>query len=82
MGSDGANQGISRMKAAGAVATPLPRDEASSVIFGMPKQAIATGAVDIVLPLEGIPGHLIKAMQRAGAPLKKPAGSPLVAART
>ncbi len=79
MGSDGA-KGISRMKAAGAYT--IAQDEASSVIFGMPKQAIATGAVDIVLPLEGIPGHLIKAMQRAGAPLKKPAGSPLVAART
>ena len=79
MGSDGAN-GISRMKAAGAYT--IAQDEASSVIFGMPKQAIETGAVDIVLPLEGIPGHLIKTMRGAGAPLKKPAGSPLVSART
>lgn len=79
MGSDGA-KGISRMKAAGAYT--IAQDEASSVIFGMPKEAIETGAVDIVLPLEGIPGHLIKTMQRGGAPLKKPAGSPLVSAST
>ncbi len=79
MGGDGAN-GISRMKAVGA--HTIAQDEASSVIFGMPKEAIETGAVDDVFSLEEIPGHLIKTMRRAGVSLAKPVGSPWAVAGT
>jgi len=48
MGRDGA-QGMLKMKEAGAM--NIAQDEASCVVFGMPKEAIATGAVDKVVPL-------------------------------
>lgn len=51
MGDDGA-QGLLEMKQAGAVT--IAQDEASCVVFGMPKEAIARGAVDFVFPLESI----------------------------
>jgi two-component system, chemotaxis family, protein-glutamate methylesterase/glutaminase len=51
MGDDGA-QGLCEMKEAGAAT--IAQDEASCIVFGMPKEAIARGAVDIVLPLEQI----------------------------
>ena len=40
------------MKAAGAFT--VAQDEASCVVFGMPKEAIALGAVDVVVPLERV----------------------------
>jgi two-component system chemotaxis response regulator CheB len=49
MGRDGA-QGLLQMKQAGA--WNIAQDEASSVIFGMPKEAIDIGAVHEVAPLE------------------------------
>lgn len=49
MGADGA-RGLLAMKQAGAAT--LAQDEASCVVFGMPKEAIALGAVDEVVPLE------------------------------
>jgi two-component system, chemotaxis family, protein-glutamate methylesterase/glutaminase len=48
MGADGAD-GLLEMKRAGAAT--IAQDEASSVVFGMPKEAIARGAVDEVVPL-------------------------------
>lgn len=51
MGDDGAD-GLLEMKEAGA--TTIAQDEASCVVFGMPKEAIARGAVDVVMPLEQI----------------------------
>jgi two-component system chemotaxis response regulator CheB len=51
MGDDGA-QGLLEMKQAGA--TNIAQDEASCVVFGMPREAIARGAVDVVVPLERI----------------------------
>lgn len=51
MGGDGA-KGLLEMKEAGA--RTLAQDEASSVVFGMPKVAIEAGAVEDVLPLERI----------------------------
>jgi two-component system chemotaxis response regulator CheB len=38
----------------------LAQDEGSSLIYGMPKAAAETGCVDIVLPLDKIPGELVK----------------------
>jgi two-component system chemotaxis response regulator CheB len=48
MGADGA-AGLLEMKRAGA--PTIAQDERTSVVFGMPKEAIAAGAVDEVLPL-------------------------------
>jgi two-component system chemotaxis response regulator CheB len=48
MGGDGSD-GMLEMKKAGAF--NLAQDEASCVVFGMPKEAIAAGAVDRILPL-------------------------------
>ncbi len=57
MGSDGAD-GLLRMKESGAYT--IAQDEASSVVFGMPKQAIDLGAAQKVLPLQEISQELIK----------------------
>jgi len=51
MGDDGA-EGLLEMRRAGAFT--LAQDEATSVVFGMPKEAIARGAVDEVHPLQRI----------------------------
>ncbi|MGH9554804.1 MAG: protein-glutamate methylesterase/protein-glutamine glutaminase [Terriglobales bacterium] len=51
MGNDG-SRGVQAVRAAGGQA--IVQDEATSIIFGMPAEAIKTGAVDSVLPLEGI----------------------------
>lgn len=51
MGSDGA-EGMVHMKQAGA--KNIAQDEQSCVVFGMPKEAIKTGAVDKVVPLSRI----------------------------
>jgi two-component system chemotaxis response regulator CheB len=51
MGSDGA-QGMLKMKRAGA--KTIAQDEATCVVFGMPKEAIKLGGVDRVVPLSNI----------------------------
>ena len=51
MGNDGAN-GSKAIKSAGGIV--FAQDEATSVIFGMPAEAIKTGAVDQVLPIDDI----------------------------
>ena len=51
MGKDGA-QGLLEMKQAGA--HTIAQDEASCVVFGMPKEAIAVGGACEVLPLQNI----------------------------
>jgi two-component system chemotaxis response regulator CheB len=45
------------MKLAGAVT--IAQDEATSVVFGMPNEAIKRGAVDMILPLPQIAGSLL-----------------------
>jgi two-component system, chemotaxis family, protein-glutamate methylesterase/glutaminase len=57
MGDDGA-KGMSEMKAAGAY--NIAQDEASCVVFGMPAEAIKLGAVDRVLPLDGIAPEVVR----------------------
>lgn len=51
MGADGA-KGILDMKNAGALT--LAQDEKSCVVFGMPKEAIKTGAIDKIVSLDHI----------------------------
>jgi two-component system chemotaxis response regulator CheB len=55
MGSDGA-EGTRKIREKGGIT--LAQDEASSLIYGMPKAAAETGCVDLVLPLDKIPGEL------------------------
>jgi two-component system chemotaxis response regulator CheB len=56
MGGDGA-KGMLAMKQAGAYT--IAQDEASCVVFGMPKEAIKLGGVDKILPLTDIPGAVL-----------------------
>jgi two-component system chemotaxis response regulator CheB len=51
MGKDGA-QGLLRMKNAGAYT--IAQNEETCVVYGMPKEAVAVGAVNISLPLDDI----------------------------
>ncbi len=57
MGSDGA-QGMLRMKRTGA--RTIAQDEASCVIFGMPREAIRVGAVEQIVPLPRIASAILK----------------------
>lgn len=56
MGADGA-AGMLEMKRAGAF--NIAQDEGTCVVFGMPKEAIDSGAVDEVLPLHDIPRRIV-----------------------
>jgi two-component system chemotaxis response regulator CheB len=56
MGGDGA-KGLLTMKQAGA--STIAQDEASCVVFGMPKEAIKLGAADKILPLGDIAGAVL-----------------------
>jgi two-component system chemotaxis response regulator CheB len=38
----------------------IAQDENSSVVYGMPKGAVQTGAVDVVLPLNEIAYEIVK----------------------
>ncbi|MFP4018526.1 MAG: chemotaxis response regulator protein-glutamate methylesterase [Bacteroidales bacterium] len=57
MGKDGAN-GLLEMKEAGA--HTIAQDEKSSVVFGMPKEAIDIGAVEQVVGLDNIASFIAK----------------------
>ena len=56
MGSDGA-AGLQAMHQSGAVT--LAQDEATSVVYGMPKVAIDLGVIDHILPLDAIAPTLV-----------------------
>jgi two-component system chemotaxis response regulator CheB len=61
MGSDGA-QALRTMRDAGSY--NLVQDAASCIVFGMPREAIARGAADVVLPLQQIAPALLARLQR------------------
>ncbi|GGB28355.1 chemotaxis response regulator protein-glutamate methylesterase 2 [Sphingomonas metalli] len=61
MGDDGA-RGLLEMKQAGA--RTFAQDEASSIVFGMPKEAIARGAADRIIPLGSVARELLQAANR------------------
>jgi two-component system chemotaxis response regulator CheB len=56
MGDDGA-RGLKEMRDAGAYT--VAQDEATCVVYGMPKEAIGLGAVDEILPLQEIAGTIM-----------------------
>jgi two-component system chemotaxis response regulator CheB len=62
MGADGA-QGMLKMRKAGA--RTIAQDEASCVVFGMPREAIAMGAAEQVLPLSAIANGILTARRPA-----------------
>ncbi len=61
MGRDGA-AGLLAMKQAGAYT--IAQDESTSVVYGMPKEAVEVGAVDRVMPLGSIAGELISQFKK------------------
>ena len=56
MGSDG-SKGVRAIKSAGGEI--IAESEETAVVFGMPREAIATGTVDRVAPLERIPDDIL-----------------------
>lgn len=61
MGDDGA-RGMNEMHQAGAYT--VAQDEATSIVFGMPKEAIAHGGVERVVPLDQIAREILAADRR------------------
>ncbi len=61
MGKDGA-QGMLEMRQAGS--HTIAQDEASCVVFGMPREAIALGAAAEIVPLQGIARHALDYLAR------------------
>jgi two-component system chemotaxis response regulator CheB len=59
MGDDGA-RGIREIRDRGGVT--IAQDEATSVIFGMPREAIKGGGIDLIVPLDRIAGEIIHAL--------------------
>ena len=64
MGKDGA-AGMLEMRKAGAY--NLAQDEASCVVFGMPKEAIAVGATHEVAPLHDLPSRVLEFFASQGS---------------
>ncbi len=62
MGDDGA-RGLLEMRQAGAVT--IAQDEDSSVVFGMPKEAIALGAAQKIVPLKRVAHEITAYASRA-----------------
>ena len=63
MGKDGA-QGFIHIKEQGGLT--IAQDERSCAVFGMPRAAIAMNAVDLVVPLAGIPDTISKIFHSTG----------------
>ncbi len=61
MGGDGA-KGLLAMKEKGSFT--IGQDEATSVVYGMPKEAYNIGAVEQVLPLQNIAGAIVNQMKK------------------
>ena len=64
MGNDGA-KAMREMKDAGSY--NYVQDEASCVVFGMPREAIVHGAADEVLPLTAIAPALLARLSSSGS---------------
>jgi two-component system chemotaxis response regulator CheB len=64
MGKDGA-VAMLEMKQAGAY--NFAQDEATCVVFGMPREAIAVGAVDEIVPIQGMAQRVMGRLMQMGA---------------
>jgi two-component system chemotaxis response regulator CheB len=64
MGNDG-TEGMRMLKRGGSV--NIAQDEASCVVFGMPREAIVAGVVDTVVPLSQIAGTIVRAVSEVRA---------------
>jgi two-component system chemotaxis response regulator CheB len=64
MGNDGA-QGLRLLKRSGCAS--IAQDEATCVVFGMPREAILTGLVDSVVPLNLIASTIVRSLGECGA---------------
>lgn len=62
MGDDGA-RGLEEMHTAGALT--VAQDEATCVVYGMPKEAVMLGAVDISVPLQNIAEAIVTNQSRS-----------------
>jgi two-component system chemotaxis response regulator CheB len=71
MGDDGA-RGLLEMKQAGA--RTIAQNEQTSVVFGMPAEAIKRNAQDSILPLEAIAPGILRIYHSCGPAGKAPAG--------
>ena len=65
MGSDGA-EGLLELRRAGAAT--IAQDESTSVVFGMPREAIERGAAEQVLALEAIPAAILECASGRAVP--------------
>ncbi len=70
MGADGA-QGLNQMRQAGA--RTLAQDESSSIVFGMPMEAIKCGAAETIVPLDQVAATMMRMAQQ---PVNKVHGNP------
>lgn len=61
MGNDG-RDGIVEIKKKGGYT--IAESDSTAVVFGMPKEAIRTGVIDKVLPLDEIPGEITRAVMK------------------
>ncbi len=66
MGADGA-QGLLKLRKAGA--HTIAQDEATCVVYGMPREAVELGAAAQVLPLGAIPAAMLAPRRGAAAPV-------------
>jgi two-component system chemotaxis response regulator CheB len=63
MGRDG-TLGLRLLKASGCFS--IAQNEATCAVFGMPKEAIQAGVVDLIVPVDSIAGAILSALQNAG----------------
>jgi two-component system, chemotaxis family, protein-glutamate methylesterase/glutaminase len=73
MGADGAD-GLLAMRRSGAYT--LGQDQRSCVVFGMPKEAIALGAVAEVVPLDSMAERIVAALRASASPAILTAATP------
>jgi two-component system, chemotaxis family, protein-glutamate methylesterase/glutaminase len=64
MGNDG-TEGLRMLKRGGCFA--IAQDEASCVVYGMPKEAIQAGVIDTVVPLDTVAGIISRSVREARA---------------